>query len=316
MTLLQIKYALVCARCNSLTKAAEMLYLSPSNVSKTLKALEEELQYAIFERKRSGMVPTEKGRQFLAYAASILEDYEKITQIGAGRQAASLAVCCNQVTACADAFARYCARFQTESAVSFKLLQGSFGFCLEQLRRFKCQISIQIFLPDNADVHLAEARRYGMRTRHIGSVYTALMLRQGHPLLQGDRMPDLQKLRQYPYIDYSYNDYDYQDETLTPYQVGSEDWPVNPEKIITVNNMSQKLDLVRLTDGFTFGQAKLETPAVLDGIFLIPNVERTFQIYCIYPEKEPLNDNAKRFLRLLREELSGREAEGNQLNKE
>ena len=50
MTLLQIKYALTCAKCSSLTKAAEVLYLSPSNLSKTLKALEEELQKAIFER--------------------------------------------------------------------------------------------------------------------------------------------------------------------------------------------------------------------------------------------------------------------------
>lgn len=310
MTLLQIKYALVCARCNSLTKAAEMLYLSPSNVSKTLKALEEELQYAIFERKRSGMVPTEKGRQFLSYAASILEDYEKITQIGAGRQTASLSVCCNQVAACADAFVKYCVQHQTESAATFKLLRGSFGFCLEQLRRFKCQIGVQAFMPDYADVHLAEARRYGMRTRHIGNTYAALMLRKDHPLLQEGRMPDLQKLRQYPYIDYSYNDYDYQDETLTPYQVGSEDWPVNPEKIITVNSMSQKLELVRLTDGFTFGQYRMETPAAQDGIFYIPNVKRIFQIYCVYPEKEPLNDNAKRFLRLLREELASREAGG------
>ena len=165
-------------------------------------------------------------------------------------------------------------------------------------------------MPDYADVHLAEARRYGMRTRHIGNTYAALMLRKDHPLLQEGRMPDLQKLRQYPYIDYSYNDYDYQDETLTPYQVGSEDWPVNPEKIITVNSMSQKLELVRLTDGFTFGQYRMETPAAQDGIFYIPNVKRIFQIYCVYPEKEPLNDNAKRFLRLLREELASREAGG------
>ncbi len=305
MTLLQIKYALTCAKCSSLTKAAEVLYLSPSNLSKTLKALEEELQYAIFERKRNGMAPTEKGRQFLSYAASILEDYEKITQIGAGRQTASLSVCCNQAIACADACARYCVQYQGESAVSFKLLQGSFGFCLEQLRRFKCQISIQSFLSANAEAHLAEARRFGMRTRHIGYVYAALMLRQDHPLLREGRPLNPEELRQYPYIDYSYSDY--QDETLTPYQVGGEDWPVNPEKIVTVNNMSQKLELVRLTDGFTFGQTRQDAPALRDGVVLLPNLERTFQIYCIYPEKEPLNDSARRFLRLLREEIAGRD---------
>lgn len=305
MTLLQIKYALTCAKCNSLTKAAEVLYLSPSNVSKTLKALEEELQYAVFERKHNGMVPTEKGQQFLSYAASILEDYEKITQIGAGRQTTSLSICCNQAIACFDAFARYCVRYQGESAVSFKLLQGNFGFCLEQLRRFKCQISIQVFLPPYAEVHLVEARRFGMRTRRLGHVYAALMLRQGHPLLQGNQSLNPGQLRQYPYIDYSFNDY--QGETLTPYQVGGEDWPVNPEKIVTVNNMSQKLELVRLTDGFTFGQTHSETPTLRDGIIFLPNPARTFQVYCIYPEKEPLNDSARCFLHLLREEIAGRD---------
>lgn len=58
MTLLQIQYAISCFHTGSISKAAQENYTSVANLSKALKALESELNYALFFRSHSGLVPT------------------------------------------------------------------------------------------------------------------------------------------------------------------------------------------------------------------------------------------------------------------
>lgn len=168
MTLLQISYALACAKCSSLTKAAELLGISVSNVSKTIKSLEDELEYTLFQRTSSGMVPTERGRRFLFHAASIHEDYQRILEIGSKPADNVLSICCNQVTSCMPVFTQLCRQHQGDDAFSLSMQQGSFGFCLEQLKRYKCHMAVVGLMPVNVAAHLAEARQYGMRVQKIG----------------------------------------------------------------------------------------------------------------------------------------------------
>lgn len=64
-------YFWVVARAPSLTAAAHRLNLSPSTISTQIKALEDRLGQALFERKGRGLVLTERGRVALAYADDI-----------------------------------------------------------------------------------------------------------------------------------------------------------------------------------------------------------------------------------------------------
>jgi len=64
-------YFWVVARAPSLTAAAHRLNLSPSTISTQIKALEDRLGQAMFERKGRGLVLTERGRVALAYADDI-----------------------------------------------------------------------------------------------------------------------------------------------------------------------------------------------------------------------------------------------------
>ena len=56
MTFQQLSFVVEVANCESINKAAERLYTSQSNVSNSIKALEEELgiQRAFPSRKRGG----------------------------------------------------------------------------------------------------------------------------------------------------------------------------------------------------------------------------------------------------------------------
>lgn len=73
MTFLQLTFAVEVAKNTSINKAAEQLYTSQSNVSNSIKALEDELGIKIFDRTKKGISITETGREFLSYAQEILD---------------------------------------------------------------------------------------------------------------------------------------------------------------------------------------------------------------------------------------------------
>jgi DNA-binding transcriptional LysR family regulator len=58
------------ARRGSLQKAADELAVSPSAVSQLINRAEKQLSRLVFDRTRTGLVPTEFGRQFSAKLAA------------------------------------------------------------------------------------------------------------------------------------------------------------------------------------------------------------------------------------------------------
>jgi DNA-binding transcriptional LysR family regulator len=81
MNTLFFKYAIEIERTQSITKAAENLYMAQPNLSKAIKEAEETIGFAIFERNSKGVIPTPKGIRFLGYARKILEEMEQIHKL-------------------------------------------------------------------------------------------------------------------------------------------------------------------------------------------------------------------------------------------
>lgn len=65
-------------RTGSITQAAENLYMAQPNLSKAIKELETSIGITIFERTLKGMVPTDKGCEFLDLAKSVLSNVDKM----------------------------------------------------------------------------------------------------------------------------------------------------------------------------------------------------------------------------------------------
>jgi DNA-binding transcriptional LysR family regulator len=72
MELYQLRSFVAVAEAGHLTRAAEKLHVSQPAVSAQIKALEDELEVALFARTSSGMVLTPAGQRILADAAKIL----------------------------------------------------------------------------------------------------------------------------------------------------------------------------------------------------------------------------------------------------
>lgn len=78
MDLYQLKQFVAVAETGSMTQAAEQLYLSQPNISRSIKRLEQELGMQLFIRERNKMVLNENGEFILSHARAALEEVEKI----------------------------------------------------------------------------------------------------------------------------------------------------------------------------------------------------------------------------------------------
>ncbi len=72
MELYQLRSFAAIAETGQLTRAAEKLHVSQPALSAQLKALEEELEFTLFERTPNGMVLTAAGKRLLAVAENVI----------------------------------------------------------------------------------------------------------------------------------------------------------------------------------------------------------------------------------------------------
>ena len=83
MRLEQLKYVIEVAKCKSINKAAQNLYMTQPALSIAINALEEELKYPLFKRSKKGVVLTEEGQRVLQEAQAILDTINGWYQIKA-----------------------------------------------------------------------------------------------------------------------------------------------------------------------------------------------------------------------------------------
>lgn len=93
MELRQLQCLVECAKTQSFSQAATLLFTTQSNVSKMISSLEDELGHKLFERKQRGIVLTEKGRQVYHYALSIVECSQNLLDCMAETNTEELHIC-------------------------------------------------------------------------------------------------------------------------------------------------------------------------------------------------------------------------------
>lgn len=78
MNLNVLRYIIEVEKSRSITGAAKALFISQPNLSRDIRELEEEIGFPIFSRSSRGVVPTEKGREFLLLAKKAVKQYQAL----------------------------------------------------------------------------------------------------------------------------------------------------------------------------------------------------------------------------------------------
>lgn len=83
MSLQQLRYFVTVAEEEHVTRAAERLHVSQPPLTRQIRALEDELGRALFERKGRGVILTDFGRDFALRANAILRHVDEALSFAA-----------------------------------------------------------------------------------------------------------------------------------------------------------------------------------------------------------------------------------------
>lgn len=121
MNLLHIKYAVEVSKTQSISKAAENLFMGQPNLSRAIKELEESLGITIFERNSRGIRVTKEGEEFLQYARLILNQVDAVESLykEGKRHTQKFSACVPRVSYIAAAFSDLAADIDRTVPVAF-----------------------------------------------------------------------------------------------------------------------------------------------------------------------------------------------------
>lgn len=80
MTLQQLHYVIVISETGTLSKAADILFISQPSLSTAVQELEKELGITLFYRSGHGMSLTNDGLEFISYARQVYHQYESLLE--------------------------------------------------------------------------------------------------------------------------------------------------------------------------------------------------------------------------------------------
>lgn len=78
MELKQLKYLITIARCKTMLKATEELYISQSGLTRSIQSLEEEFGFELFDRIGNRLVLNEYGKIVVEEGQKIVDDVERL----------------------------------------------------------------------------------------------------------------------------------------------------------------------------------------------------------------------------------------------
>lgn len=146
LELKQLKFFMVSADMGSFRGAAQALYTTQSHVSKTIKALEAEMQIELFERKPGGVVLTEAGKKVYGLADVILQNTELLHQPEAGKNSQRLYISSVSNGRLAEVFALFC---QTDGGgdIDYQFLEETVEEMMGHIHRHVSEIGfVYIFM--------------------------------------------------------------------------------------------------------------------------------------------------------------------------
>ncbi len=174
-----MNHVVAVAHGGSFTKAAEIVGVTQSGITKSIADLERELGFAIFYRTSRGALLTEEGRDFVERASKLLEDARSLLQ--GSRERGDPYAGPLRVGVCpaslewllAEPLAKLLAK---HSGVRIEVLGSSFERMIRLLRNGSVDVAFGF---DAAFAEWSDVRR-----EHIATLQGVLFVRKHHPLLK------------------------------------------------------------------------------------------------------------------------------------
>lgn len=208
MKLEQIVYALEIARCGSISKAAKNLLLTQPNLSSSIKNLEDDIGFKIFQRLPRGVSVTTKGTQFLEYAESICRDVENINAIGSNSNSLTpinFSLSTQSFSYIMDNFLALHSNYNS-NITNFKIKHSHYFEVLDDVVRKQADIGIISISNEHMDLwnKLFKSKNIEFNPITSGKLHGYIL--DSHPLFNKDKLV-IEDLFEYPLVTCNHDDY-------------------------------------------------------------------------------------------------------------
>ena len=302
MTILQLEYAVECARRQSVNQAARALFVSASNMSKAILALEAELGFPIFTRTPGGVRPTPKGETFLQHARSVVGELSRIEKLRDSGTALRLYVSGIPFTPLQGAMARITQKYQGAEGLDIRLELAPTEQAVERLTSARDHLSVVAISTEAEAAFRAHMKKKRIAGRELLRAPLSICLRRDHPIFR-EAQPGApafwEALRQYPFLsDHA------RERTFFPLVSGAvyNRLLAHCSRTVLVSDRGWKNQLLKTTDCFTYGVQWPPDRSCGDFVS-VPTDLSTFLVLALWIDKGDMYPLAAEFLEVLAEEI-------------
>ncbi len=207
MTLQQLKYVVTVADKGTISEAAKELFISQPSLTNAIKDLEHEMQITIFHRTNKGIVVSNEGDEFLAYARQVLEQANLLEEkfLNVKKQSSRFSVSTQHYSFAVNAFVDVIREFGGNQ-YDFTLRETQTYEIIEDVSRLKSEIGVLYTSSKNEEVILKLIKQNGLEFEELFVAKPHVFISSKHPL--ADRIVlTLEELEEYPYLSFEQGDY-------------------------------------------------------------------------------------------------------------
>ena len=235
-------YAIEVEKTGSITQAANNLFMSQPTLSKAIKDMEESIGFSVFKRSAKGMVPTQRGLEFLDHAKKIAAQVKKMEQslqsYDAAHQVFSIAI--PRVSYIAKALSEYVRTFDNRIDMEIDILEDNSMRIIDQVADGHFVLGIiRCHVEDEEYFYKSLSEKELQHESIWQSDYMALM-HKDHPLAEQELLEATDFL---PFIEVAFGD------SEVPYIRVSESKTntgrLKNNKRILVNSRAMQFDMLR-----------------------------------------------------------------------
>lgn len=263
MTMIQLRYAIVISQSASMKEAARKLYVSQPGLSASMKELEEELGFKIFERNNRGITVTPDGVEFLGYAKQVVSQYEIIEEryYSNDLKRVKFSVSMQHYVFAVHAFIKTLKKFSPEQ-YDFSVHETRTDEVLRDVKDFKSEVGVLAYSKSNAQIVKKIFKEYHLEFYPLMQRDTFIYLWKDHPLAGREEI-SIEELREYPCVSFEQGDkssFYLKEEALSDYDY---------TRMIKTNDRATTMEILAGLNGYSVGTGIASGSVMADGLVCI-----------------------------------------------
>lgn len=289
--------------CGSINKAAEKLYISQPNLSRSIHSLEEEMGKELLTRTNRGVTLTPTGQLLYYYARSILNQFqvlERLKNLSEEVIHRKLSVSVDSIFLKDDLILDFYQHMKS-SDTEIHLIETTAEEVLDNVSNIKSEIGITILNDYQLSIFkkMADTKEVSVYILGKGPLY--VHVNEKHPLASKDII-NASELCNYSYIHLPNDFFSNLNQSLT-----IDKTPLSVfQKTITMSNYHAMINMINHTDAFMLGNKwqveELKYSHIKSIAFERCNIQKNFVI--IKRKREILSDAGLIFLDIIKETYS------------